>query len=70
MKHDAAWLELCYAPSLPTRERELKLDVKEYGTHYFVSLPTRERELKPLPPRPSVASCRSLPTRERELKLV
>ena len=33
--------------SLPTRERELKLDLLEEALVDYRSLPTRERELKP-----------------------
>ena len=54
--------------SLPTRERELKHQLRADGGVVSASLPTRERELKRRRGRARTARARSLPTRERELK--
>ena len=54
--------------SLPTRERELKLDHVTGGLEAVLSLPTRERELKRSNWQKMNGEQESLPTRERELK--
>ena len=56
--------------SLPTRERELKLEVGGLVGRLYLSLPTRERELKRLGVGGEPEGGVSLPTRERELKRV
>ena len=54
--------------SLPSRERELKLDLEETFIHSLLSLPSRERELKRHSKSPPDRYQWSLPSRERELK--
>ena len=57
-----------FAPSLPMRERELKLDRKAALVEVNRSLPMRERELKPHSALRMSLTTKSLPMRERELK--
>ena len=56
--------------SLPTRERELKLENSNEMRKEIMSLPTRERELKPRMGGRRTPATASLPTRERDLKHV
>ena len=56
--------------SLPSRERELKLDSLSSDILKGLSLPSRERELKHCPLCLLLTDTSSLPSRERELKPV
>ena len=54
--------------SLPSRERELKLEIPPRLQAYMLSLPSRERELKHVGAAEVARIVASLPSRERELK--